>query len=53
MRKDQNFEWKETQQRAFESIKALFKKENMLHSHDPKKKDGSRNPKTRKNNAGT
>ena len=37
-RKDQNFEWKETQQRAFESIKVLFKNENTLQSHDPEKK---------------
>jgi len=37
-RKDQSFEWKKTQQKAFESIKALFKNEYTLQSHDLGKK---------------
>ena len=36
--KNQNFEWRAEQQKAFDSIKALFTNKNNLQSHNPEKK---------------
>ena len=37
-RKDQKFQWEKEQQNAFDKLKALFTKEDILQSHDPEKK---------------